>query len=280
MGRRLQRDSKGARDHPLGLFLRRRRGRWRRQDEGPAGRQGRQPGGDERAGPAGAARPDHHHRGLRALLRRRPQLSLGAGGPGEHRPGQGGGADRQGVRRCRQPAAGLGALRRAGVHAGHDGHGAEPGPQRRDGGGAGQAVGGPPLRLRQLPPVHPDVFQRGAGAGARPVRGDPGRSQGPAGGHRRHGACRVRLGEGGGRLQGRRGARTGPILSPGPARPALGRHRGGVRELDERAGQVLSPDARHPGELGHGGERAVDGVRQHGRHLRHRRRLHPQPVDG
>ena len=34
-----------------------------------------------------------------------------------------------------------------------------------------------------------------------------------------------------------------------------------------------------PGELGHRGQRAGDGVRQHGRRLRHRRLLHPRPVD-
>ena len=37
--------------------------------------------------------------------------------------------------------------------------------------------------------------------------------------------------------------------------------------------------ARHPGELGHGRQRAGDGVRQHGRDLGHRRRLHPQSLD-
>ena len=34
-----------------------------------------------------------------------------------------------------------------------------------------------------------------------------------------------------------------------------------------------------PDELGHRGQRAGDGVRQHGRRLRHRRRLHPRPLD-
>ena len=35
--------------------------------------------------------------------------------------------------------------------------------------------------------------------------------------------------------------------------------------LDEPARQHVSPSARHSGELGHGGERAGDGVRQYGR---------------
>ena len=38
-----------------------------------------------------------------------------------------------------EPAAGLGALRRARLDAGHDGHGPQPRPQRRDGRGPGRA---------------------------------------------------------------------------------------------------------------------------------------------
>ena len=63
-----------------------------------------------------------------------------------------------------QPAARLGALRRARLDAGHDGHGAQPRPQRRDRRGAGADVRRRALRLRQLPPLHPDVFGRGARA--------------------------------------------------------------------------------------------------------------------
>jgi hypothetical protein len=42
-------------------------------------------------------------------------------------------ADRQDVRRSREPAARLGAFGRAGLDAGHDGYGAEPRPERQDG---------------------------------------------------------------------------------------------------------------------------------------------------
>ena len=35
---------------------------------------------------------------------------------------------------------------------------------------------------------------------------------------------------------------------------------------------------RHPARPRHGRQRAEHGLREHGRHLRHRRRLHPQPV--
>ena len=59
----------------------------------------------------------------------------------------------------------------------------------------------------------------------------------------------------------------------------MGRHRRGVRLVDERARQEVPRAARHPGELGHGRQRAGDGVRQPGRDLGHRRRLHAQSLD-
>ena len=46
---------------------------------------------------------------------------------------------------------------------------------------------------------------------------------------------------------------------------------GGPRHPLPRAGG-------HPPRVGHGGERAVHGLRQHGRRLRHRRGLHPRPL--
>ncbi|MGY4486033.1 hypothetical protein ACVWWR_005224 [Bradyrhizobium sp. LM3.2] len=72
---------------------------------------------------------------------------------------------------------------------------------------------------------------------------------------------------------------TGKDFSAGSARPALGRDRRGVFILDERARGDLPQAARHSGILGHRGQRAGHGVRQHGRDLGNRRCLHPQPVD-
>ena len=51
------------------------------------------------------------------------------------------------LRRQDQSAPGLGALRRARLHARHDGYGAQSRAQRRDRRGAGQAIRRPPLRL-------------------------------------------------------------------------------------------------------------------------------------
>ena len=61
---------------------------------------------------------------------------------------------------------------------------------------------------------------------------------------------------------------------------ALGRDRRRVRLVDERPRDRLPPAQRDSGELGHGGERPVDGVRQPRRRLRHRRRVHARPRDG
>ncbi len=49
-------------------------------------------------------------------------------------------ADGQDLRRSAESAAGVGALRRARLDAGHDGHGAQSRPQRRDRRGPGEAL--------------------------------------------------------------------------------------------------------------------------------------------
>ena len=82
-----------------------------------------------------------------------------------------------------------------------------------------------------------------------------------------------------GDLQGDRREGVGLAVSAGRPRAALGGDRGGLPLLEQRAGEVLPEDEPDPRRLGDGGERAVDGLRQHGGRLRHRRRLHPRPVD-
>ena len=96
-------------------------------------------------------------------------------------------ADRRKLRRRRQPAAGLGPLRRARLDAGHDGHRAQPRPQRRDRSQTlAKTSGDAALRLRQLSPLHPDVFERRARASITTFRGNPRGAQGPQGPHARH----------------------------------------------------------------------------------------------
>ena len=147
---------------PMGLHLRRRQGAGPLRHEGPARRQGREPRRDGELRPAGAAGLHHHHRGLHPLLRQRQEISEGAREAGRRRPRPYREDHRAAVRRRGQSAAGFGALRRAGLDARHDGYGAQPRPQRRHRRGAGEAVRRPALRVQFLPPLHPDVFQRGA----------------------------------------------------------------------------------------------------------------------
>ena len=135
------------------------------------------------------------------------------------------------------------------------------------------------LRLGFLPPLHHHVLGRGARRGAPPLRGGARRLQGAQGLRPRHGPDGRRLAGPRPPLQAHRREGARQALPAGSARAALGRHRRGVRLLDERAGEQIPRAARHPGELGHGGQRPGHGVRQPRRDLRHRRRLHPQPLD-
>ena len=263
----------------MGLRVRRRQGRGRRQDEGAARRQGGQPRRDVEPGPAGPAGLHDHDRGLLLLLRPRPPLPRGPGAGGRRRGRRDRARAGHEVRRSREPAPGLGALRRPGLDAGHDGHGAQPRPERPHGRGLGGAQRGPPLRLRQLPPLHPDVRRRGPGRGPLLVRGGARGAEAGQGRPLRHRARR------GGALTARQalqadrrqGHRQG--LPAGPEGPALGCDRRRLRLLGDAARGHLPPPQRHRPRHGHGRERAGDGVRQHGRGLRHGCRLHPQSLD-
>ena len=186
---------------------------------------------------------------------------------------------RQAFQRPQQPAAGLGALRRARLDAGHDGHGAQPRPQRRDRRGAGEELRRPPFRLRQLPSLHHHVFERGARHRASQFRRHSRGPQVAPGLYARHRAHGRRLDRTRRALQGARRGGTEQAVPAGSARAIVGRDRRGVLILDEPARDHLSPSACDPGKLGHRRQRAGDGVRQHGRHLGHRRRLHAQSLD-
>ena len=147
--------------------------------------------------------------------------------------------------------------------------------------GLAEGVRRPALRLGQLSPLHPDVRLRRARRRPPSVRGDhraAPRSRPRR--HRGHRAHRRGLAARGRRLQGH-GART---------RPASRSRRSPQEQLWGAIGAVfgswMNPRAityrrLHdiPAELGHRRQRAGDGVRQHGRRLRHRRLLHPRPVD-
>ena len=72
---------------------------------------------------------------------------------------------------------------------------------------------------------------------------------------------------------------TERAVPAGCRRAAVGRDRRGVRLVDEPARHHLSPPAQHSGKLGHRGQRPGHGVRQHGRDVGDRRRLHAQSFD-
>ena len=134
--------------------------------EGPARRQGSQPGRDGlRPGAAGPARLHHHHRGVQPLHGRRlaPRPGRGAGTP----PGPPGEADRAHPRRPRRPAAGLGPVRRQVLHARDDGHDPEPRPQRPQRAGPGRRHGRRPVRLPLLRAAAVHVRQGRARGGRR-----------------------------------------------------------------------------------------------------------------
>ena len=102
------------------------------------------------------------HRGLQHLLQGKAEDSR-RDRPRDRRARQ---EAREGRRRDarldREPAARLGPLGREVLDARHDGHDPQPRPERRGGRGAEGADAERPLRLRQLPPLHPDVRQRRA----------------------------------------------------------------------------------------------------------------------
>ena len=139
--------------------------------EVPAGRQGRQPRRDDEARPArtpGLHDHDRRVQGLHGRRRHHPRRPHGRGRRGARRAR---GEDGQAPRRRRRPAARLGALGRAVLDAGDDGHRPQPRSQRRVRGRPGQADRQRALRLRLVPPLRADVRQDRARRRRRAVRG-------------------------------------------------------------------------------------------------------------
>ena len=259
------------RKRPMGLHLRRRQGGGPLRHEGPARRQGRQPRRDGEPRPAGAARLHHHHRSLHRTttpttsnypkdLEKQVDAALGA-------------------HRARSPARQFGdrdnpllVSVRSGARASMPGMMdtvLNLGLNDETVEALAQQIRRPALRLRFLPPLHPDVFRRGARRRApqcsrtfwRTTRTRAATRSTPSSPPTTGSTWSTRYKE---RVE--RGA--GQAVPAGPARAALGRDRRGVRLVDERARHHLSPPARHSRKLGHRGQRAGHGVRQHGRRPR------------
>ena len=181
------------------------------------------------------------------------------------------------VRRRAQAAAGLGPLRRARLDARHDGHRAQPRPQRRHRRGPGRSC--PATRASPGTAIAASSRCTATWCSASTITASRRSSSTPS--RRAASVEDTALTAEDWQQRGRPATRkwspseTGKPFPQDPRGAALGRHRRRVRQLDEPARQHLSPAARHPGRLGHRGQRAGDGVRQHGRRLRHRRRASP-----
>ena len=261
----------------LHLLVGRRSRRRQLEHARPARWQGRGPRRDDERGPPDAARLHDHDRSLQRLLRQRreaPRRPLGR----RPRGGQAGrGEHRQGVRRPRQPAPRQRPLRREVLDARDDGHGPQPRPEREDRRRAHRAHRQRAVRLGRVPPLHPDVRADRHGGRRRALRPRPRVDQGR---RRRQAGHRPRRGRAAGprdRLQGHRQGRHRPRLPRGPVRAARPRDQGRVRVVVRQARQGLPQEPEHPRRPGHGRQRRDDGLREHGRRLRHGRGLHPRP---
>ena len=172
----------------------------------------------------------------------------------------------QAARRRGGPAARLGPLGRARVDAGDDGHGPQPGAERRLGRGARRAHRQRALRLGLLPPLRADVRQRRARRRrARRSRRRSSRSRPRAASRSTPSSTSTALRELTGRFKARFRARTGEDFPQDP-REQLRQAIRAVFDswMGERA-VAVPPHQPHPRRLGHGGQRAADGLRQQGR---------------
>ena len=187
------------------------------------GRQGRQPRRDGEPRPAGAARLHHHHRGLHRLLRQRPQAARRPRARRSRRrwPRS---ARRSAPRSATWPHPLLVSVR-SGARASMPGMmdtilnlGLNDATVK----GLAATLGRRALRLRQLPPLHPDVFRRGARRRSRRVRGHPRQPQEPQRPLARHRSHRRGLARGHRRVQGRGRARDRQAVPAGHAASSSG----------------------------------------------------------
>ena len=160
-----------------------------------------------------------------------------------------------------------------GVDARDAGHRPQPGAERRVGGGPGPGDRQRALRLGLLPPLRADVRQRLPRDRGRALRGADRGAQARGGRRGRHRARRRRPQGAHGRVPRGLRRRDRRRVPAGPAGAAHAGHPRRVRLLDGTAGGGVPAAQPDPRRVGHGGERAADGVRQQGRHLGQRRGL-------
>ena len=157
-----------ARVHPEIYFFGAGIAEGRADDARTARRQRRQPRRDGLAQAAGSARLHHFDPRLQTTFTTMGRIIPKAWRRGaEERSRRVEKALGTQVRRPRQSVAVLGPLRRPRLDARHDGHGAQPGADRRNRQGPGGRERQPALRLGFLSALLPDVRRRGAQAQAR-----------------------------------------------------------------------------------------------------------------
>ena len=229
------------------------------------GRQGRQRRGDD-ARARRRARPGRlhdHHRGVRRLHEGRPGGARGhgrAGGRGARRASRSTPARRSATTRtrCSSPCAPARASRCPACST----RCSTSGSTTRRSRGSRKATENERFAwdsYRRFVQMFGNVVARHRG---RAVRG---RDQGDQGGPRRQGRHRARRR----RAEGADRPLQGPLRVPaGPAGAAAPGDPRRLRLLDGRARGLLPAHQPHPRRLGHGGQRAADGVRQQGRHVR------------
>ena len=198
-------------------------------------------------GLARASRLHYHHRRLQRLLRERAHIARGP--EAADRQGATGSSANRSARSSATSTAPLLVSVRSGctrLDARHDGHDPQPRPQRRDGGGPRHALGKDRRfaydSYRRFIQMYADVVL-GVDHGVfedilenfKNLNGLTSDTE----------LSRRRLGRDHRGVQGRGRARARQAVPAGHDRAALGRHRGGVRLLAERARQDLSAPARH-----------------------------------
>ena len=250
-----------------------------------ARRQGRRAGRDDAAGHAGACRLHDHHRGLRRALR-----STAAAGPtawptrSTRRSRRSSSAPGKRFGDADDAAAGLGALRRARLDARDDGHDPQPRPQRRDGRRA--APSRPATRASPTTPTAASCrcsATSSLGVRRAPLRGRARRARSTSAAcqarHRplRPTTCEALVDEFKALVP--RGARG--VDFPQDPHEQLWRAIDAVfaRWDDAARARLPAGATTSPTSSGTAVNIMPDGLRQHGRRLRHRRRLHARPVD-
>ena len=188
-----------------------------------------------------------------------------------------GARDRQGIRRSGQPSARQRPIRRRIQHARDDGHRPQPRAQPRHRAGAHRAHRQRALRVGCLAAVRGDVRPDRARPEGGGLRRAVRRAEGAGGSEARHGPDRgaaARHRQPVHRDRQREDRRAIPDRSV----PAAGARRSRrLRLLVRQAGARLPRVQQDPARPRDRGQRGDDGLRQHGRRFRHRRRLHARP---